>query len=301
MLVRVLLVSVAVVALVLVATIEMLHVDASGGVIGQNDANTGADAADAVGIATLLTGTGPFSGMLAGTDDSDWFEFSGTAAGPGCLSLAAAGPSELTAALGPASGAPQLSTAMHAAERTLGYAVGEVDDALAHIYRPVGSVGTADYTFGTGTSLVGSFTGGDGGSGGDAGPTGSSGVEAPGACFGGVLGATPGDTLDTYTFDVAQGDSIVISIAQGASDPAVVAEVRDASGGLRGTADGDAVVAATATAAGTWTITVVADAPGGSQPVDILGITLNDSGASSLGAGTSYAIGLCVPYCVVGS
>lgn len=297
MLVRSPLVSVAVLVLVAFATYELVNVDASGGVMNQNDANSGGDAADAVGLATVLAGPGSYSAILAEADDADWFEYDEVGSGPGCIQLGATGASSITARLGTTGSSTRLSTALGATERILGYAVTNVGDGLAGFTRPVGSVGTAPYDFSTAATAVGAFTGGDGGSGGDAGPTPSSAVVAPGACFGGTLGAVPGDTQDTYKFTVAAGNTVTVSVAQATGEPAVAAKLRDSNGSLLGSGG---TITATAPGADTWTIEIAAAGGGARAHIDPLSLVLGD-GSSALAAGTSYAIGLCVPYCMMGS
>ncbi len=291
------LVAVAVLGLVVFATYELVHVDASGGVMNQNDANTGGDAADAFGGATALTGSGPFDGQLAETDDSDWFEYSTSAAGPGCAEMDASGHSSITARLRSDATGHQVHAGLAQGAVNLGYAVHSVGEALAGFSRPVGSVGVATYSFSTAASAVGEFPAGDGESGGDAGPTPAAAVAAPGACFGGTLGEVAGDTRDTYIFAASAGDRLVLSLAQGAGEPTVVAEVRDAAGALVGTAGAGSPVATTLGTSGTFTILVLE--PGGSTlPQDrLINLDLPGPSAPDTTGGTRYAIGLCIPYC----
>lgn len=203
----------------------------------QRNAEGSGDASGSPSTATPLSGEGTYFGRLANATDVDWFRESPSSLRPGCLTLRAEATKWAEATLatigGPA--AHRVTTGVppgSASSPRIGLAFLQPDHARIGLRAiPDPETGApaegGPYSFELDIINRSELGPGDAGTGNDAGSTPSSSLAVSGLCTGGDLSAF--DPADVYSFEVADAQQIVYSLASN-STATLRVEIFDAAG-----------------------------------------------------------------------
>lgn len=191
----------------------------------QDDGGSGEDAAADVAGAVEVAAGAPFTGLVGDTDRSDWFTFD-VAAG-----------SVLTVSVTPDEGTADLEVALRDPEDSLidqgDIARGRSYEATVVIGPEAGGFWAIEVRSGSGgyTGQVDVEIQDDAGSGADAGDDVLGALEiAVGDAVQGIIGDT--DTDDWYTFELASGQTVVITLEGGPGAEYLAVSLRDAEDSL---------------------------------------------------------------------